>query len=105
MRGSNLFTELFETEQPAPKKDKAGNPNNLERNEALISRYYYYGNFFEKKLSYNWIINTLAKEFWLSPVTVPQLIEDNFEMLIVLKKEKPALKFFKEKWPHIVWQA
>lgn len=105
MRGSNtLFADIFE-EETLPAKTGKGRSNTLHdaRNEALISRYYYYGKFFENKLNYNYIITTIAGEFWLSPVTVPEVINANFEILAKLKSEKPALKYFKEKYPHLVW--
>lgn len=105
MRGSNtLFSDIFIDDNP-PVKTGKGRSVALHdaRNEALISRYYYYGKFFDNKLKYDWIINTVAKEFWLSPVTVPEIIDDNFAVLANLKKQQPALKFFKEKYPHLVW--
>jgi hypothetical protein len=106
MRGSNtLFTEIFnQSNESTPKAGKGRNSHlHKARNEALVSRYFYYGNFFDRKLSYEFIIKKVATEFYLSPVTVPEIIEANYHLLVQLKKEQPAIKFFKEKWPHLVW--
>ena len=106
MRGTNtLFTNIFEQpNEPAQKTGKGRNSRLHEaRNEALVSRYFYYGNFFDRKYIYEYIIKKVATEFYLSPVTVPEIIEANYNLLVTLKKESPPLKFFKEKWPHLVW--
>lgn len=106
MRGSNtLFTDIFNQPSAPSQKTSKGRSNLLHtaRNEALVSRYFYYGNFFDRKYSYEYIIKKVATEFYLSPVTVPEIIEANYSLLVTLKKEQPALKFFKEKWPHLVW--
>ena len=106
MRGFNtLFTDIFDqSKEPSPKTSK-GRSNHLHqaRNETLVSRYFYYGNFFDRKYSYEFIIKKVASEFYLSPVTVPEIIEANYNLLVKLKKEQPALKYFREKWPHLVW--
>lgn len=106
MRGINtLYTDIFDqSKEPTPKSGK-GRSSHLHqaRNEALVSRYFYYGNFFDRKFSYEFIINKVATEFYLSPVTVPEIIEANYNLLVKLKKEQPAIKYFKEKWPHLVW--
>lgn len=106
MRGSNtLFSDIFQTTAPAPIKRAKGRSASLhdQRNECLVARYYFYSKFHENKLAYNYIITTVASEFWLSPVTVPEIIDDNYESLIRLKKEQPSLRYFKDKWPHLVW--
>jgi hypothetical protein len=106
MRGINtLFTDIFEQSTTPSSKSTKGRNNLLHkaRNEALVSRYFYYGNFFDRKYSYEFIIKKIATEFYLSPVTVPEIIEANYNLLVTLKKEQPALKYFKEKWPHLVW--
>lgn len=108
MRGSNtLFADIFEDQMPRPVKTGKGRSVQLHdaRNEALVSRYYFYCKFFDNKLNYDWVINTVAKEFWLSPVTVPEIIDNSFETLATLKRSKPELKYFKEKYPHLVWDV
>ena len=106
MRGVNtLFTDIFDQSKDATPKSGKGRNSQLHeaRNEALVSRYFYYGNFFDRKFSYEFIVKKVASEFYLSPVTVPEIIEANYNFLVKLKKEQPAIKYFKEKWPHLVW--
>lgn len=105
MRGVNtLYSDIFQPQQPAQKAGK-GRSSELHkaRNEALVSRYFYYGNFFNRQYSYEFIIKRVASEFFLSPETVPDIIDNNYHLLIELKKEQPGIKYFKEKWPHLVW--
>jgi len=101
MRGSNtLFADIFEV--PALPKQKKGRNKDLHdlRNECLIERYFYYGT---KRLSYHAILETIGKEFFVSTYTIPYLIADHSAHLQKLKQEKPAIKYFKDKWPHLVW--
>ena len=101
MRGSNtLFSDIFE-DNVVIKQRKGRSADLIKlRNECLIDRYFYYG---LQKFRYNYILDILSKEFFLSPITIPEVIEANFEKLSALKKEQPAMKYFKEKWPHLSW--
>jgi hypothetical protein len=106
MRGVNtLYTDIFDQATASKPKSGKGRNSHLHeaRNEALVSRYFYYGNFFDRKFSYEFIIKKVASEFYLSPVTVPDIIEANYNMLVKLKKDQPGIKYFKDKWPHLVW--
>ena len=104
MRGHTLFAELFETKKHVDENRKGRSSDLINsRNEFLFYRYYYYGQFFENTLSYKYIIETLAKEVWLSDVTVPQILEDNYERLGQIKKQSPDKRWLREKWPYWVW--
>jgi hypothetical protein len=111
MRGyQSLFKGLFD--------DLDGNPGALPcvatkrkgrdpewhrlRTEGLVARYYYYVRF-NREWRYEYIIETLSKEFYLSTITIPELIQNNDRQLQVLKNEKPDKSWFKKKWPHLVW--
>lgn len=101
MRGSNtLFADIFE--DIVVIKQRKGRSADLinQRNECLIDRYFYYG---QQKLRYNYILDILSKEFFLSRITIPEVIEANFEKLSALKKQQPSLKYFKDRWPHLTW--
>lgn len=102
MRGSNtLFADIFEKETPSKTK-KGRNPILIaQRNDCLIDRYYYYGKFHNSR--YSFIIETLSTEFFISEVTIPDVINDNFNKLSELKKLQPSQKYFKDKWPHMMW--
>lgn len=106
MRGINtLYTDIFDQSKESVPKAGKGRSSHLHkaRNEVLVSRYFYYGNFFDHKYSYEFIIKKVATEFYLSPVTVPDIIEANYNILVKLKKEQPTIKYFKDKWPHLTW--
>jgi hypothetical protein len=105
MRGSNiLFADIFETPpsevQHGGKKGRCPELNHL-RNECLVERFYYYGKFFDKR--YTTIIETLAREFFLSEITVPKVISANRDQLTSLRKQQPAIPYFKKRWPHLTW--
>ena len=104
MRGSNtLFSDIFEDNKP-PKQRKGRSLNLInKRNECLIARYFYYGKFCDKK--YTSIIEILSEEFFLSTVTIPEIIDDNSQLLHSLKKEANNPNHFKNKWPHLTWPA
>lgn len=102
MRGSNtLFADIFEDQQPV--KQRKGRSSTLiaQRNECLIDRYYFYGKFCDKR--YTSILKTLSLEFFISEVTIPEVITDNETFLHSLKKQQPTPQHFKKKWPHLVW--
>jgi len=108
MRGQHLlFNDIFTTTTSIAEK-KPGKGRNTDliaaRNECLVYRYYYYATFFKHQLMYEYIIQKVAAEFWLSPVTVPEIIEDNFTTLAHVKKEQPTLKVLAQKFPHICWR-
>jgi hypothetical protein len=106
-RGTNtLFSHLFNEPVQTISTPKKGRNTSLneKRNEFLLSRYYYYCTFFNKKLSYNFIIETIAEENYLSPVTIPEIIDDYFHILNKIKGEKPTLIDLRKRYPHIVWE-
>ncbi len=106
MRGATLFAGLFIEENTSRQPIKGRNADlNAKRNECILDRYYFYGKFFNNSLSYNYITNKIAEEFWLSSSTVTQLLEDNFEKLGTLKRIQPSLRDLREKWPQWNWQV
>ena len=103
-RGSqSLFADIFEIpteKQSVIKKGRSSNLN-LKRNECLIDRYYYYAAFTDKR--YSKIIETVAEQFFLSPVCIPEIISSYRSHLTNLKKMQPSVKYFKDKWSHLNW--
>lgn len=103
MRGVHtLFADIF-TEQELPKQSNKGRNADLiaQRNECLIDRYFYLGE--TTGLRYELLVKRVAQEFFLSAVTVPEIINDNLDKLLQLKKAKPGKKYFQEKWQHLAW--
>lgn len=103
MRGQqSLFENMF-VAVPELTVSRQGRSEELikERNECLVSRYYYYGKFTDKR--YEAIMNELKKEFFIETTTIEERIQENFEKLAELKKQQPQKNYFKDKWPHLVW--
>jgi hypothetical protein len=107
-KGCNkLFNHLFI--ENTNEKNRKGRSERLiaERNECLIDRFIYYGINTDKR--FDVIINMLSKEFFLSPITVPNIIDENYELLALRKKEYQLIpesklkKMLWEKWPHLMW--
>lgn len=98
-----LFGNFFDEQTPVAIATRRGRSEELHtrRNEALIDRYYYYGKFTDKR--YESILDQLSDEFFLTPVTISEVINDNFGKLSDLKATAPAKDFFKKKYPHLIW--
>lgn len=74
-----------------------------KRNAALIHRYYFHTSFFNNR--YETIITKLTEEFFLSPITIPEILSDNYDALSHIKKEKPSISQLKENYPHFNWSV
>jgi superfamily II RNA helicase len=103
-RGSlTLFKDVFEAPaKPVEVKRKGRSADLIEqRNELLVTRYYYYGKFTDKR--YSTILMQLSAEFHLSMVTIPETITENFHLLEKLRQSDFEPSDFKKRWPHLVW--
>lgn len=104
MRGSNvLFSDVFnEGNETAPRLKKGRSAALIaRRNACLVDRYYWYGRYSEKR--YTLILESLSDEFFLSTVTIPEIINDNIDQLRGLKAKNPTAKQLATKWPHLNW--
>lgn len=104
MRGSqSLFADIFVKESHPQPRLRKGRSRELiaRRNECLITRYYFYAKFKEKR--YDKILEALSAEFFLSDYTIPEIITANYAQLKGLHKEQPPISVFAKKWPHMVW--
>jgi len=103
-RGSlSLFVNIFEdtpSEAASKRKGRSAELHSI-RNECLIDRYYYYGKFTQNR--YSNILDILSKEFFITPTTILELIQENFQLLADLKIKQPAHTYFQKKWPHLKW--
>ncbi len=102
-RGSNtLFADIFEAPVEGVTQRKGRSADlHARRKECLVDRYFYYGKLTEKR--YPLILEKLSVEFFLSTVTIPEIIDGNYSQLVELKKAAPDSNYFKKKWPHLVW--
>jgi hypothetical protein len=107
LRGSNtLFKDIFI--EPPVKQDK-GRSKDLyaSRNECLIDRYCYLAQTTDKR--YEAIVKLLSGHFFISEVTVVNVIGEHADKLTATRrdyKELPPAKLQKRlqiKWPHLVW--
>lgn len=109
----SLYKDVFDQPVALTVEKSQGRSKELiaKRNDCLIDRYFYYGNFvvslhgkIEGKLNYPSILLLLQEEFFInSEFTIPQVIDECYDRLIELRNQKPAKEFFKKKWPHLVW--
>jgi ferric iron reductase protein FhuF len=99
------FSKIFEEndDQHKNQSKQKGRSKQLhnKRNECLVDRYYYYGKLEERQRLK--ILESLSSQFFISIVTIPELIDENYEYLVKLKKMQPNKEYFKKKWPHLVW--
>lgn len=104
MRGKNIFKNSSPSpDAPVQKTTRKGRNSGLlaRRNECLVDRYYYYGNFTDKR--FDLIVEQLSAEFFLSVATIPEIIENHLEQLQQLKKETPSVAYFQRRWGHLKW--
>lgn len=108
-RGSNGFKEMFGTVSEQHKESIKGRSSDLieQRNNCLFDRYLYYG--YTTKNRYESILADLSSEFFLSAVTIADLITKNFSEVSILKKKYKELseeglkRALKKKWDHLSW--
>lgn len=104
-RGFHLFSSLFDEDilpavEPRQRKGRSDEMNE-RRNELLLARYYWYGEFTEKR--YPTIMKNLSSEFFLTERTIADIIQIEFGVLKNLRTMKPPETYFKRQWPHLVW--
>lgn len=107
MRGQfTIFNSLLEDEQPQETlyvPERKGRSEHLvnKRNELLICRYYYYVKILGRQ--YPVTIKALEDEVFLTGRTIIDTIAKNHELLKQLHTTKPEPKYFKTKFPFIMW--
>lgn len=102
VRGSiSLFKDM---QQELPKTEiRKGRSSilNAKRNECLVDRYCFY--CLTTKFKYEYIIEIIAKEFFISIHTVPEVLAANNDYRKQVRKEQPIKSVFTKKWPHMAW--
>lgn len=100
-----VYTSLFpDSIVQAPQQERPGRNAELhdKRTECLVDRYYYYVVFF-RQYRYEYVLEVLSNEFFLSPFRISKLLIEYSRQLARLRKDKPDVKYFKSKWQHLVW--
>lgn len=106
MRGhQNIFTSvLFEefTPKPLPLVERKGRSDVLKQrqNELIAHRYYYYIKL--QRRIYEDAIAIVSDEIMLAPITLIRII-DSSDVLKQLQTLKPDVKYFRNKYPWLVW--
>jgi len=103
MKGQkSLFANMLSSEHISGKPTNGFRPLGAARNECLMHRYYYYLHLQGKR--YDLIIHTLSHEFFLSPATIPCLIEDHVALIRRLLESRPSTEALKKKYPFFTWE-
>src|SRR3954462_2942437 len=102
MRGQRIYNEIIKGHGLGAVVPKGRNNKLIEkRNECLLARYYYYGHF--KNKCYEEILNLLMTEFYLSPNTIANIIQNNTDQLHAIRQRAMVMYYFQNHWPHYKW--
>lgn len=75
--------------------------HNRRRNELLICRYYFHIKIVG--LQYQNALDLLQLEFFISERTIVDIVQRNIGKLKYLHRLKPDARFFKNKFPWLIW--
>ena len=103
MRGTKTFTDIFSDAIPQGNRKGRNTDLVVKRNDCLLHRYYYYGNFTDKR--FDVILEQLHEEFFLSVDTVSRILKENVPAMRELKKKAPDKYYLQSRWPHLKWWA
>ena len=103
MRGCNTLFKDIVTIEPAEKQRRGRSLNfDKDRNDCLINAYYYFAA--NTGFRYELCIKIISKQFWLSEVTVGNILSLNHHLLVKVREAKPDRAELKKKWPHLNWE-
>lgn len=74
---------------------------NQKRNELIVCRYYYHVKMLERPFEKS--LTILEEEIHLSQRTLINILNASQELLYNLRSNKPDIKYFRNKYPHLVW--
>ncbi len=88
-----------------PLRKKTGRDHSLvqQRNERLCARVYYLRTLCQ--LRNEELLAQLQAEFDIAVGTIPQILQKKAcqEMFRKLRDQKPQRRYFRQKWPGVVW--
>lgn len=99
--GVTLFKDIFTQEAPEAQRRGRSTTFDNERNECLITRYYFFG--LKTGLRYELLVRIISRQFWISQRTVQNILFANHDILVRLRKENPTKTDLEKKWPHLNW--
>jgi hypothetical protein len=104
---SPLFTEeaVIATASESAPPGRKGRSQDLidQRNQLLFSRYYYYAKIIRKQ--YPDILLLLRQELFIEQRTIIDTLQRHNGELQQLRQQNPDVKYFRHKYPWLVWQA
>jgi len=111
--GRKVHNTLFGLEEEPVNEDqqdtRGRDPELIrQRDEHLLYRYNYYRSKYYKskndpRLDYDWIMEQLGREFYLTPYTVGKKIADNIGLSVRIHREKISIAKLQEKYPFFKW--
>ena len=103
-KGRRLFDELNYDSSKISKYDFRGRSKILieERNRCLCFRYWYYSK--RHKNRYDDVLKCLSKEFYLSEMTVTNLISKNSISIKRVYEENPKINELKIEFDYLTWK-
>lgn len=101
---TSLFTEIFTIDSTTPDKQRKGRSElfNQKKNECLTERYWYFGEI--TGLRYDLLLRIIGIDFFLSDITVHNILQQNRPLLHMTRKAKPTKKDLEKKWPQYSWE-
>lgn len=107
-KAKHLHNQLFvvdDTDQPDEiltlKKGRSSELNE-ERNACFIDRYYFIGRS-NPDLRSDALVRKVARQFFISEARALDIIKDNLDALLLLKKLNPSPSYFQRKWEQFKW--
>jgi hypothetical protein len=73
----------------------------VARNICMAYRYYYYVHLI--RFRYDLVLMELQKEFYLTPETIPRIVEKHIDLIKKMTVEKVTVRQLKTKYPHMSW--
>ncbi len=67
----------------------------------IVHRYYYYVKLQGKP--HETTLNVMENEVYLSVRTIINIIEAQTTDIKMLRQQQPGIKYFQNKYPHLVW--
>lgn len=101
MRGKKIYNELKPPKPPVPIRKGRSESLLEQRNECLMTRYFYY--CFIKEVSYDDLLRLLVSEFFISAHTIVEYIRKHTDKLAAMRSHPPSVYSLQAKWPHLRW--
>lgn len=104
IRGRKLSKDLllWSADEPQPDGGATAPDLRAQRNELMMHRFVYY-RLQNKGMMHEYLVRKVAAEFFLSEVTVGEIIQDNAGRVTAIRREMPNNKELRKRWPWLIW--